>query len=192
MKDKPTGEPGNTMFMDFSQDLEPVTLDAGATLFRQGDPGDAIYVVTTGQLAVTIKQEDGSEQEVWVIDQGELAGEIQDLSGGKRTASVHAVCQTSLLKLSKSSFKKLGPGDIEGLYEIMRRQLCRNQLVMILQDLFGTMSNDLLKKIDSYLQWHRLKRGEILFRQGDRGDRLYIIVSGRLQVVADNEDGETR
>jgi NTE family protein/lysophospholipid hydrolase len=63
---------------------------------------------------------------------------------------------------------------------------------MILQDLFGTMSNDLLKKIDSYLQWHRLKRGEILFRQGDRGDRLYIIVSGRLQVVADNEDGETR
>src|SRR5208337_1122405 len=142
MKDKPTGEPGNTMFMDFSQDLEPVTLDSGATLFRQGDPGDAIYVVTTGQLAVTIKQEDGSEREVWVIDQGEIAGEIQDLSGSKRTASVHAVCQTSLLKLSKSSFKKLGPGDIEGLYEIMRRQLCRNQLVMILQDLFGTMSND--------------------------------------------------
>ncbi|MGD0398660.1 MAG: cyclic nucleotide-binding domain-containing protein [Syntrophobacteraceae bacterium] len=192
MKDKPTGDPGNTMFMDLSQGLEPVTLDAGATLFRQGDPGDAIYVVTTGQLAVTIKQEDGSEWEVGVIDQGEVAGEIPNLSGGKRRASVHAVCQTNLLKLSKSSFTKLGPGDIEGLYEIMRRQLCRNQLVMILQDLFGTMSKDLLKRIDSYLQWHRLKRGEILFRQGDRGDRLYIIVSGRLQVVADDEDGETR
>ncbi len=32
MKDKPSGELGNTMFMDLSQDLEPVTLDAGATL----------------------------------------------------------------------------------------------------------------------------------------------------------------
>ena len=192
MGDKDVRKIGDTILTDLSADLEPVTLDAGATLFRQGDPGDAMYIVTSGQLAVTIKQEDGSELEVGLIDRGEPAGEIHLLSGGKRTASVHATCRTNLVKLSKSSFEKLGPDAVEELYEIMRQRLCRNRLLIILNDLFGTTSHDLLKKMEGHLQWHRLRRGGVLFRQGDAGDNLYIIVSGRLQVISDSDDGETR
>ncbi len=183
---------GDTILNDLSPHLETVTLDAGATLFHQGDTGDDVYIVGTGQLVVTVKLEDGSDLQVGVIDPGELAGEIQFLSGGKRTANVRAACRTDLLRLSKSSFENLAPHAVEQLYKMMRQRLCRNQLAIILQKLFGTTSPTLLKEVHRHLQWHHLQRGETLFHQGDWGESLYIVVSGRLQVVAEDEDEGTR
>lgn len=55
-------------------------------------------------------------------------------------------------------------------------------------DLFGDMDDDLFKEIESQFTWHKFRRGEILFRQGDEGSTIYLIISGRLQVVVKKEN----
>lgn len=40
--------------------LEPVTLEDGASVCRQGDPGDALYIVTRGRFGVFASSPDGA------------------------------------------------------------------------------------------------------------------------------------
>lgn len=173
---------------NLTSNLDPLTLEAGETLFRQGEAGDTVYVVANGQLSVTITQDDGSKTNAGAIGPGELAGDIHILREGKRTSTVRAVTRCELFKLSISSFENLEPESLKELQKIIRHRLRRNQLAVILHDLFGFMGEGLLSKVEHLLEWVHVKRGDILYRQGERSDSLYIIVSGRLQRVS--EDGE--
>ena len=51
-----------TILDDLQAELRWVRLAAGDILFREGDPGDVLYVLTRGHLAVTIKDVDGTPQ----------------------------------------------------------------------------------------------------------------------------------
>ncbi len=64
-----------------------------------------------------------------------------------------------------------------------RRDLRENQLRAILPRLFGELTDDTFAEILPHLNWKLLAGSESLFLQGDEGDGLYILVSGRLQVL---------
>ena len=70
-------------------------IEAGETLFREGDVADGAYVVLVGRCAVL----EGDEQ-LNVLHPGELFGEIGALSSGTRSATVVALDPTELLFLS--------------------------------------------------------------------------------------------
>ena len=76
-------------------------IDAGETLFREGDTADGAYVVLVGRCAVL----EGDEQ-LNVLHPGELFGEIGALSSGKRSATVVALDPTELLFLSLSQLRE--------------------------------------------------------------------------------------
>jgi serine phosphatase RsbU (regulator of sigma subunit) len=76
-------------------------LDAGETLFREGDIADGAYVVLAGRCAVL----EGDER-VDIMLPGQLFGEIGALSSGRRSASVVALDPTELLVLSLSQLRE--------------------------------------------------------------------------------------
>ncbi len=45
-------------------------------------------------------------------------------------------------------------------------------------------------QIEAELEWIHLARGEILFKQGERGDSFYILINGRLRTVTSNQAGQ--
>ena len=63
-------------------------LEKGENLFEKGDPGDGMYVLTSGKLEVIIEEEGGS---VAVLDEGAFLGEISLLIKGERNATVRAL-----------------------------------------------------------------------------------------------------
>ncbi|MCE5279773.1 MAG: cyclic nucleotide-binding and patatin-like phospholipase domain-containing protein [Planctomycetaceae bacterium] len=65
----------------------------------------------------------------------------------------------------------------------------REQLQTILPRLLGPVDEPTLAGIESVVEWVNLKRGDVLFRQGDSGDSLYLIVTGRVCVVRQGRDG---
>ena len=67
---------------------EWVSLPAGEVLFRQGDPGDAAYVVVAGRLRVVTR--DPEERVINEGGRGEMVGEMALLEGGPRMATVLA------------------------------------------------------------------------------------------------------
>jgi NTE family protein len=56
-------------------------------------------------------------------------------------------------------------------------------LKQILSDFFSQLPEQEVDKIISKVSLHHLESGEVLFREGEQGDILYFLISGRLQAV---------
>ena len=180
---------------EFVSLLERVILPGGARLFRQGDPSDEMYVVVRGGLQVTITQADGHEVCVAERGPGSLVGEMQILSGGLRSANVDARGETELLKVPKAAFEKLvaqAPEVVEHIATLIRQRFRRQYLEEVLPSLFGPLDEQTLNHIETQIEWVHLQRGEVLVRQGEATDSLYIVISGRLDVLVSDPDGHER
>ena len=87
-----------------------VGLPAGATLIAEGDPGDALYLVLEGSLAVSTRAGTG-ELPVTTVGPGAVQGEIAVLEGGVRRATVRAVTPARLLRIGR-----------DDLFDVMARE----------------------------------------------------------------------
>jgi anion transporter len=83
-----------------------VSIAAGETLFRQGDKGDALYIIVEGRVSIR-KQLGEEECEVAALSAGEYFGEMSLLSGAPRSATAVAAETLTLLKLSRQRFDSL-------------------------------------------------------------------------------------
>jgi predicted acylesterase/phospholipase RssA/CRP-like cAMP-binding protein len=90
-----------------AQSVRWVSLTGGATLFRQGDRGDDVFVVVNGRLRTEIADDDGGVRVLEEAGRGATLGELALLTGETRAASVIAVRDSDLARLSKASFDAL-------------------------------------------------------------------------------------
>jgi predicted acylesterase/phospholipase RssA/CRP-like cAMP-binding protein len=174
-----------------SVDFTQIELSNGETLIEEGGVSNALYLVLKGCLKASIKEGD-NEIVLSEIGIGGIVGEMQMLIGGKHTANVIAIDDSELLKLSKTGFEKWveqSPDVLQKMAEVITPRLRRSQLMAILPNYFGVCDETIRREIEAQLEWIHLQRGQPLFRQGEAGDSLYIVVSGRLQAVI--EQGET-
>jgi CRP-like cAMP-binding protein len=77
---------------------------AGTTIFAQGDPADALYVVVSGELRVVVASPDGDEATVALIRAGEACGELGLIDGQPRSATVVAAQRSKLLSITRNDF----------------------------------------------------------------------------------------
>lgn len=85
---------------------EPLSLQAGDVLMRQGEIGDAAYVVIRGEFEVQ-KQAGQSLIRIDVRNPGDVVGEMALLSRASRTASVVAKTDGEVLRIPPEAFEKL-------------------------------------------------------------------------------------
>lgn len=86
---------------------EWMELRSGHVLFRQGEPGDAMYVVANGRIRVNQVQADGTERMLAEIGRGQSLGELALITGESRTTTAYAVRDTGLIGVSKDLFDRL-------------------------------------------------------------------------------------
>jgi len=85
--------------------LEPVSVDPGAAVFRQGDPGDAFYLIVRGSFGIYVAGASGSaEKRVNTLGPGAPFGEMALLSGQPRSATVRADEDAGVLRLDRARF----------------------------------------------------------------------------------------
>src|SRR3990167_9276790 len=65
-------------------------LSGGETLMRQGEPGDALYLLVSGRLRVYI-EEDGQLRVVREVSRGEVVGEMSLITEAPRSATLVAI-----------------------------------------------------------------------------------------------------
>lgn len=87
--------------------LEWIELPAGQTLMRQGEPGDAMYLLLIGRLRTTITDEKGQSRVIRDISRGEVVGELSLYTQEPRSATLVAVRDSVLVKLGKARFEQL-------------------------------------------------------------------------------------
>ncbi|MGE5303708.1 MAG: SLC13 family permease [Alphaproteobacteria bacterium] len=87
--------------------MEEVTAGAGATVFSQGDQGDAFYIIQSGTVQVVLESAAGRSETVAVLGPQDSFGEMALFSGEPRSATIIAVKETTLWKLSRQAWDEL-------------------------------------------------------------------------------------
>ena len=90
---------------DLATRFTPRNLRRGSRIFRQGDPGDALFVVDEGSVKISTIASDGREVILAVIGPGELFGELSLFDRGLRSADATALEDARLLALSLETFR---------------------------------------------------------------------------------------
>lgn len=111
-------------------ELSYVSLKSGETLFAAGDPGDALYVVVFGRLRALLGKGPRGDQILGEIGRGEAVGEMALLTGEPRSATVCAIRDTQLMKLSKAGFERLVERQPQLMLEMARLIIARYQRVI--------------------------------------------------------------
>jgi putative ABC transport system ATP-binding protein len=109
------------MVPKFRNDLrepERVNLDAGAALFRQGEPSELVYLVESGEVDIVRELVDGGEELLATIGPGNYFGEIGPMLGLARSATARARSDSVLLGFTVRSFReRVGADGVRGLVE---------------------------------------------------------------------------
>ena len=163
------------------------TLAAGAVLFHEGDPSDAMYVVLEGAIQIYTRDRDAREVVLTRLTAGEHFAEQSLLPGaiGRRTAGARAAEPTRLARIPKADFQSaLSRDDAlrEGLVALGAEQVRRSLSALSpLARGLGLGAVPALRRT--------LAPGEILFREGDEADALYFVTAGRLAIWRDDGGG---
>ncbi len=80
---------------------------AGGWLFRQGEPGDSLYLVDSGTVSVVIDTAEGETHIVRVYTSGAVLGEMAVYMGGPRTASLRIDAPSVLYRLDADGLQRL-------------------------------------------------------------------------------------
>ena len=136
-------------------------LQAGTTLFQAGEPGESLFVVSTGEVELFIKDTAGQKIVLTVAREGEIFGELALLDRGARTATAIALVDTELLELDRDDllllFQKTPEAAVRLLAavghmtrkadELLQTRVSRNVNIEVEENLSA------LQKIADWIAW---------------------------------------
>ena len=84
--------------------LSDKTVPQNTRLFRQGDKGDAMYLIESGRVRISIRDEDDAEVILAELAQGDFFGEMSIIDGRQRSADAKVIDDAQLAILSRDAF----------------------------------------------------------------------------------------
>lgn len=79
----------------------------GEVLFHIGDPGDALFIVLSGEVKISLPSDTGEEAILATLGPGQVFGELALLDGAPRSASATALTATETVVLPRERFREL-------------------------------------------------------------------------------------
>eukprot|EP01108_Squamamoeba_japonica_P004243 TRINITY_DN3384_c0_g1_i1.p1 TRINITY_DN3384_c0_g1~~TRINITY_DN3384_c0_g1_i1.p1 ORF type:complete len:321 (-),score=176.88 TRINITY_DN3384_c0_g1_i1:40-1002(-) len=151
-----------------------VVHEAGSTIIKQGDDGDNFYVIDSGKCDIYVAKGDEPPKLVLSLEAGGSFGELALIYGSPRAATVKAATATSLWAIDRITYRRILMGTT-----MRKRKLYEGFLekVPILQHL---TKYERITVADALESFHFVD-GEVIVRQGEPGDKFYIIVSGEVR-----------
>ncbi len=163
----------------------------GTVVCREGEYGDTSFAILDGTVEVSINTAGYKNLTLALLGEGNIFGEMAALSGYPRSATVSAKEDLYLLEIPakvlkdlmkhSSSFKET----IEGFYF---ERAVRNYLRKV--PLFASLDDAILEKLEKGINLKSFNQGDIIFREGDPGDSLYVIRTGFVKITKKHGDND--
>lgn len=87
------------------ESMTPLRLARGEVVFREGDPGDSLYVIVSGKIKLARSSGDGRESLLSVLGPGEMFGELSLFDPGPRLSTGYVVSDTELISLGNDALR---------------------------------------------------------------------------------------
>jgi CRP/FNR family transcriptional regulator, cyclic AMP receptor protein len=147
--------------VELAKVIDELHIPASHTLFQAGDPGDALFIVQSGEIELFIKDTAGQKIVLATPAPGEMFGELAMLDSGPRTATAVALEDSDVLVLDRDDlvllFQKKPEAALHMLAalssltrkadELLRTRVSRNLNEEIMQKL------GVLDRISDWLAW---------------------------------------
>ena len=124
--------------------------ERGESIFHQGDPGEALFVIADGIVKIVLLSEEGDEMVLATLGTGDTFGELALIDGGPRSASARAVKPTTVFALPRESFLNAvrdNPRLLESLHQtlgMLLRSLLAQASDLVFMDLAGRVAKLLM------------------------------------------------
>jgi CRP/FNR family transcriptional regulator, cyclic AMP receptor protein len=79
----------------------------GEIIFHAGDPGNALYIIVSGDVKISLPSEEGDEAILATLGPGDVFGELALLDGAPRSATATALLATEAVILPREQFREL-------------------------------------------------------------------------------------
>ncbi|MGH7778103.1 MAG: cyclic nucleotide-binding domain-containing protein [Candidatus Dormibacterales bacterium] len=103
---------------ELTRHLRPATVTTGTVVVRQGDPGDALFIIEEGRCEVVVQESPGHSVTVAFLGSGDFFGEMALVSEEPRSATVRALTDCRLLVLDRKTLYEMVPADSEALIDL--------------------------------------------------------------------------
>jgi CRP/FNR family cyclic AMP-dependent transcriptional regulator len=98
----------------------------GEVVFREGEPGDRMYIVVSGKVKIGRRSRDGRENLLAVLGPSDVFGELSVFDTGTRTSTVTAVTGVSAVSMDRNAlhaWMAVHPEIGEQLLRVLARRL---------------------------------------------------------------------
>lgn len=151
--------------------LASQTYADGDAIIRQGERGNAFYLIKDGTVKCTQTKHD-REVELLTLGAGDYFGEMALLLDEPRHANVMAVGPVEVLSLEKEDFAKLlGP-----VREVLSHQMRTRVLKSV--PLLSRLSDADLDQVGNAMRVQQFEPNQYIVKEGEPGSRFYIINEG--------------
>lgn len=166
------------------------------TIISENEVADCMYIILDGTCDVRIKAVGGREITIATLKAGEFFGEQALLPGatGRRNASVRALQPCRLFRITKNdvllgtaqpSEEMHGAADTPAPSEDERvRMLLRTV------NLFRSLAPRDLERVGDWTEIARHDAGDIIVREAEQGDFMYVVLEGAVEVFVMDDDGK--
>jgi NTE family protein len=167
---------------------ERVSVGPGAQICAAGEPADAMILVLDGAVDVL---DPSTPAPAVIIRAGEVAGDLPAPST-LRTRTVRARTEVIYARIPAAALDELGALDEAVASTVappLVQMLVRWQLFTRAASRLG-LDEAAVRELEGQVAWLILHRGEVLMREGESADSLFVLISGRLQVFRTKAGGE--
>jgi CRP-like cAMP-binding protein len=158
--------------------LQPEHFVRGAVVMREGDLGDKFFIIERGHATFWQKDETGMDVQVQEKGPGQFFGEVALVTNNPRNATVLAETPLHVLTLTQADFNRL-VREYVSLEKDMDPRVYRSWLLRSMP-MFDELESHELDWLALNMTRDQLQKDEVLFSEGDPGDRFYIVESGEL------------
>jgi len=159
--------------------MSEVTAEPQKRVITQGDQGDFLFVIESGRLDCVIKV-DGSDKVVKTCEAGDVFGELALLYNCPRAASVDAQERCVLWQLDRDTFNSI-------VKEAAQKKRQRYDSFLAKVPLLASMDAYERSQLSDALKVEAMSDGNIIVKQGDDGNKFYIIEEGSAVATKDGQ-----
>src|SRR3954447_17222736 len=179
------------------ESFAPVSYVFGEPIIRQGEAGDAFYVIERGRARVVVAGADGTEIPLDRFGPGDSFGETALLDDVPRTATVRASTAVDALRLDRGVFDALVRLHPEARAALaLQARARRLEQVFRVHRIFSALPREATAEVLPEIDEVGAEPGELVVEAGHRALGAFVVEDGRLvaagmPLVAGDVFGET-
>lgn len=172
--------------------LRAQSYPAGSVIIREGDPGDACFIVASGSVDIVTRDLIGQEIALATLGAGNHFGEVALVGEGQRTATVRAVDDVTLYVLQRPEFLRLEESCPSFAQQVRRNVgIQTTEAFLRRSSPFSNLPWESVRGIAGQMKRLWVATEGIILREGDEGDRFYLIRRGRVEILRDGHRVQT-